>query len=91
MESILKKGEFSLEDRLEMVRHIEKKCRVYFSELLATSAFEVVALKERKMIEREYEPSKRSYYLFSGRAVMTACESVLLTEGGIDKEEEREG
>lgn len=72
MESILKKGEFGLEDRVEMIRHIEKKCRVYFSQLLTTTVFEVVALKERKMIEREYDPSKRSYFLFSGRAVMTA-------------------
>lgn len=31
MEIILKKGEFSLEDRVEMIRHIEKKCRIYFS------------------------------------------------------------
>lgn len=31
IEGILKKGEFGLEDRVEMIRHIEKKCRVYFS------------------------------------------------------------
>ena len=72
MDSILRKGEFSLDDKVEMVRYIEKKCRIYFSELFTISAFEVVVLKEGRMIEREYEPLKRSYYLFSGRAVMTA-------------------
>jgi hypothetical protein len=67
IDSLIKKSMFKTEDRITLIRYVEKKYRIRFGLDFIPNRFSIVQEKEKKIIDKHYDSSKRSYYVVKGK------------------------
>ena len=74
MESFLKKTSFNNEDKFILLRYLEKKYRIRFDNSFNATLMNWVVIKEKKLLDKHYDSTKKSYYLLKGH--ISVCERV---------------
>lgn len=57
-----------------LLRYIEKKCRLRFDHAFSNAPINWVIVREKRIIERHFDSTKKSYYLLRGK--ISVCEKV---------------
>ncbi len=74
MDLFVKKTSFNGEDKLLLLQHLEKKYRLRFDQSFNFALINWLIVKEKKILDKYYDSSKKSYYLLRGH--LSVCEKV---------------
>jgi hypothetical protein len=74
MEFFLKKAVYNHEDKFLLLRHLEKMYRVRFLQGFSRTPMQWLQIRERQVIDKNFDPSRRSYFLLKGR--IAVCQRV---------------
>ena len=70
LETFAKKGNYNNEDKIALIRFIEKKYRVRFGLPFVAKCFNWVVETGRAVIDRHYDSTKRSLFLVRGKVAL---------------------
>lgn len=73
MEVFLKKTVYNHEDKFLLLRHLEKRYRIRFLQSFNGTPMQWLHIKERQVIDKNFDPLRRSYYLLKGRIAICQC------------------
>lgn len=71
MDQFLKKTVFNSEDKYLLLRYLEKKYRIYFAQIFSPNQLTWIFAREKKIIDRHYDSSKKSFYLLRGTLIIS--------------------
>lgn len=87
MEAFLKKSVYNNEDKLLLLRHLEKKYRLRFDPAFANLPISWVTVREKRVIDKHFDSQRKSIFLLKGR--IAVCEKAMReSEEGVKRYEE---